>query len=577
MTTTLAPPTLRDYQDEAGQAVVTALQRGVRRQLLVLATGLGKSVIAASLPRVTGLLPALSIVNRIELIKQNAAHFERVGHTVSIEQAARQGDPMAEVVCASVDTLGRADGKRRAKWHPMHFRLVVSDEAHFDMVPSRLRVLRHFQPELLIGLTATPWRSDKQCLSNVYDDWTFERTADWGIDHGWLCRARAQRIYTDVDLSNVKQNATDFDERELGAVINTDFRSSLICSGIEQHAEGRRAILIFCTNQAHTEQVTRCLQARGHQADFVLDYLPASVRDDKIAAFKAGELRILVNCNILSFGFDAPITDCLVMATPTKSLLRYVQWLGRGMRPYPEKLDLLVLDVVDICGRHPQVTASDVFGVRDVDALGTDVLLACRLAKKAAELGLSPEGESVTEIAQQMALMERVGGGTVVIETQSEAVALFDATALAPEVERDSLFGWVKLSDQRYVLQLRDGICLLSVNPLGEWTVQHESAGENLGAHPRGVPFRLADRFVKRVAEDWRMRQLGAKWHAYPVTDAQLGTLERLGVRREAIPDTANRGWASHMINVFTLTRKLRRLERLHVPRALARPPTINA
>lgn len=562
-------PSARPYQLAALQAIRAAADRGVRRQLVVLATGMGKTYVASRLLDVLGVERMLWLAHRYELLEQAREHLQRANPllNVEVEQADRYADRSADVVVASIPTLGPKSSKRLETFDPTAFGVVVHDESHHISSDTALRVLRYFRcgeadGPVLVGLTATPFRGDGVPLSNVFDEVVYEKGLREGIEENWLCRVRAVRVKSQTDLSNVSTRLGDFAETELATAANTDLRNSLIASAIEDHAQGRNTILVFAINIAHVEALTAQLRQRGHAAECVTAHTHSNDRWKIFKRIRDGETRMLVNCGITIEGWDCPSVDCIVMCRPTKSTVLYTQMFGRGTRQSPDtgKVDLLVVDIVDVCGRHKVQTASAVFGMRDVDLLGGDALEAAKVCERAEEAGVAVEdGDTVEEVERKAALRELLAKRTIRVETMAQAIDLFDASHTASEVERESLFPWVRAGRERYVLPIDGPMCAtLSRDALGIWKCQvGQVGGENVGTGGE-PPFKAADKVVKRYAGTfytkdkypiprWKQLAHDAKWRRDKPREHELRMLNALGIK--LVPPGVTRGAVCELIS----------------------------
>lgn len=557
--------TLRPYQQECLDAIRGAVGRGVRRQLMTLPTGAGKTVVFSRLPQTLNLQRMLVLAHREELLDQAAAHLTQANPaaSVEIEQADRRASSNASIVVASVPTLGRV-GARIERWNPNSFDAIVIDEAHHATADTYRRICRYFQAgqlrgPLLLGVTATPFRGDGEPLANVFDEVVYEATLRGLIEAGYLCRIRALRVRSAADVSDVGTRLGDFAEGELATAVNTDYRNSLICSAIEKHAADRQCILVFAVNVAHVEDLTTQLQKRGHTADFVTAETPTERRRDILARARAGELRMLLGVGVFTEGFDLPRIDCVVMARPTKSPLLYQQMLGRGCRNAPGKPDLLVLDVADVCGRHQVQTAGTAFGMRRLDLLGEDVLSAAATCERAAKLGITvDDGEDLSCLRNRLEIAERLATGTVRVQTETEAIELFRACALAPEVKAHSCFPWLRVGERYYLAVGSRDRWMLWRDALGMWRCDGPgSTGLNCGAED-DVPWKLADQTVKRFTRagvtpagvrlpGWHAWHRDARWRRREISAAQRRALWCAGFR--ALPPGLTRGGASQLLD----------------------------
>ncbi len=322
------------------------------------------------------------MVHRDELIRQTILATEAVWPeaTVGVVQAERdewrgglRGPP--DVVVASVPSLHR----RRLDQIPRdRFGLVINDEAHHASADTFAAVLEHFEPDFLLGCTATPERADGKDLSRFFgNEPIYAYPLRQAIKDGVLCRLTQYAIETSASLDEVATRKGDFAKRELGKVVNTNERNRIITEAYQQYASDRRAI-VFCVNLDHVEGVRWSLKQAGVAVDYVSGDLDKDDRRERLARFARGGTRVMCSCMVLTEGFDDPGVDCIIMARPTQSRPLYIQAVGRGLRRKDGKPDCLVLDITDNCQRHELVTAMDLMGKHgdNKNAKGGDVVEA---------------------------------------------------------------------------------------------------------------------------------------------------------------------------------------------------------
>ncbi len=228
------------------------------------------------------------------------------------------------------------------------FAYIVIDEAHHAVSPVLRRSLQYFQPDFLIGLTATPDRLDRKRLEDVFG--TYRTTLDLrqAIDKKIVADVRSYRIETNLDLSEVRFNGKEFVNADLERTLRVDSRNHLIVSLLKQYFfQGQKGI-IFCVNVTHTKEMERLLIASGIEAKAVSG--ETRHMEAIIQRFRTGNLQFLCSCNLLNEGWDVPELEVLVMARPTISKVLYMQQLGRGLRRTAQKQELFVIDVVDQYG-----------------------------------------------------------------------------------------------------------------------------------------------------------------------------------------------------------------------------------
>ena len=289
----------------------------------------------------------------------------------------------AAIVVGSVQTLGRNGSKRILDFKAEDFAVVVADECHIVPTKSYCRVLNHFgllengrtDRPLLIGLTATPRRSDGKCLTNFFNQQISEYQLQDAITDGWLSDLVGIKIKTNVDLNRVKVKSDDFDPVELERAVNIKLRNKLVVEGWKKHALNLPTV-VFCTSIQHAKLQAQEFEEAGFKFEAIWGTDPE--RDRKLADLVAGKITGLTTCSMLGIGWDYPNLQCICMAAPTKSELKYVQWVGRGTRLQPgienlveakkQALPLykdhcLVLDFVDNSTKHTLVTLPLVFGL----------------------------------------------------------------------------------------------------------------------------------------------------------------------------------------------------------------------
>ncbi len=356
--------TLRPYQAEACDAIMRDWDAH-RSTLLVLATGCGKTFTASEvIRRRKGAGRVLWIAHREELITQGKEAIEaHTGLTCGIEKAEQRASVhgffgVDEVVVASVQTL---QGRRLERFGRDHFGTLIVDEAHHATARSYRAILEHFEGAKVLGLTATPDRGDAVGLGNVFESVAYRYEIRRAIREGYLCPI-AQKLVecADLDLSDVRTVAGDLNQGELERAMTIDAVLHQVAGPLVREA-GDRPTIVFTVSVAQAHALVDVLagytQARVRAIDGTT--VP-ELRRRYLAEFAAGETQFMINCGVLTEGFDAPRTACIAVARPTKSRALYTQMIGRGTRLFEGKQDCLVLDFVGNSGRHKLVTPLDV-------------------------------------------------------------------------------------------------------------------------------------------------------------------------------------------------------------------------
>lgn len=365
-----------------------------------MATGLGKGTLFANLVRHRRLNKrAMMLVHTIDLVEQGAKRIRdwNPGLSVGIEMAD-QFSSNESVVVGSVQTLGRADSKRIKAFDPNDFDWLIVDEAHHATADTYKNVFRHFNLldehnpiTTLVGYTATPNRSDGVPMGSVFDEIVYQYSIQDGIKNGWLVDIKGIRVKTDTDLSTVSVQNGDYKQDELEQAVNTPYRNRLIAEAWIENCYPRKTV-IFCVDVQHARDMARAFQQKGIPADAVWGSDPE--RKSKMQMFKDGLIQVMMNVKVLTEGFDLWSISCVVPAAPSRSQGKLVQQVGRGTRlqegidnlvrarkegrlKLGDKVDLLVMDVCDVTGRHSLVTLPTLFGLGPkLDLNGSSVMYA---------------------------------------------------------------------------------------------------------------------------------------------------------------------------------------------------------
>jgi DNA repair protein RadD len=347
-------PVLRPYQVAALDQVRAAWAAGQRAPILCQPTGAGKTVVAAALieGEVAAGGRALFLAPRRELVDQTLGKLRDVGIEPHVEMAGalERAGSAAPVWLASVDTI-LARAMRRGTLALPDFSLVLMDECHLSITAPRVELLQRWPEARVLGLTATPGRKDGRALGLLYDEIVQPvSVADLTRD-GWLVAARYWSW--PVDLRGVRIQRGDYVEDDLAARLNQPRLLGDIVEHTTRLAADRRSV-VFCVSIAHAIALAEVFRAAGVAAEHVDANTPAPARAATFARFRGGATQVLTNCFLAAYGFDLPALSCVGLARPTKSLVLYLQMLGRGLRPDPgtSKRDCLVLDHAGCVHEH---------------------------------------------------------------------------------------------------------------------------------------------------------------------------------------------------------------------------------
>ena len=377
------PVTLRPYQQEAIEAVLTARRNGLRRMIVCLPTGAGKTVIFSELARLAR-RQVLVLAHREELLSQARSKLETAmngEHVVSIERGAERASADAKVLVCSIRSLHEERLARLLKGRDIG--LIIYDECHHAAADDNMRVLRQLGAfdegwkGTLLGFTATTSRGDGKGLNKAFERIVYTRHLHEMIEDGYLAPLRGFRILTSADLTRLTPGSQDFREEELAEAVDIEERNALVARSIQELARDRRTIA-FCVTVNHARNLCHSLNTLGVSSGIVHGEMPLEKRAKALHDFRSGRIQVLTNVAVLTEGFDDPGTSCIAMARPTRSEGLYAQCVGRGTRLHPGKKDCLILDFVDL-STLSLCSLPSLFGIpRNLNLQGGDAIAARR-------------------------------------------------------------------------------------------------------------------------------------------------------------------------------------------------------
>lgn len=319
-------PALREYQLQAVENLRAAIAAGRRRVLLVLPTGGGKTIIAAEIMRGAAEKGSrvLFIAHRRELINQTIDKLDQIDVRAGV---IMRGDPRRapweRVQVASIQTLVRRE------LPPAD--LIFIDEAHRARADSYNKILDQYPNAAVLGLTATPWRTDNRGLGELFNELVVASTPQQLLDLGFLVPLTGY-VYDSPDLSGVKTTGGDYNEHGLELVMGEPKICGNIVEQWKLHAGGERTV-VFAVTVSHSRDLVDRFRAEGVAAEHVDGSTPGAERAAILGRLRSGETRVLSNCGIVTEGYDLPSLGCCILARPTKSLALVLQMIGRVARP----------------------------------------------------------------------------------------------------------------------------------------------------------------------------------------------------------------------------------------------------
>lgn len=332
-----------DYQVNAIEQCRDSARAGKRRILLAMLMGAGKTLISLELMRLCSELGkrSLFLCDRRMLSQQALARAQDQELHAGIILAGRGIDLSAPCQFAGRQTID--SWLKRGKIELPNFDLIIQDECHRAISPKYLELYARWPRATLIGLTATP------CLGNgdgmgAYYDTIIQPIMPSGLRAmGRIVPVRAFAPHT-PDLKGVKKDKDgDYSSKSLSERMNRKNLIGDVAGWWKKLAQNRPSIYFAC-DVAHAMSIRDEFRANGVAAELICDETPDEERDDIRDRLERGDIKVVVNCDVLAEGIDWPFVSCIGLVRPTKRLRRYLQNTGRGMRSYPSKEDCILID-----------------------------------------------------------------------------------------------------------------------------------------------------------------------------------------------------------------------------------------
>ncbi|MFQ7132320.1 MAG: DEAD/DEAH box helicase [Dorea formicigenerans] len=342
---------LRPYQQQAKDAIFSEWGNGIKKTLLVLPTGCGKTIVFAKVAEecVKGGSRVLILAHRGELLDQAA---DKIGKSTGLGCATEKAEQTCigswfRIVVGSVQSMMRE--KRLNQFPNNYFNTIIIDEAHHCISESYQKVLRHFPDAEVLGVTATPDRGDMKNLGTVFESLAYEYTLPRAIKEGYLSPIKAVTIPLKIDMSAVGVQAGDFKSGDIATALDPYLES--IAEEMEKYCSDKKTV-VFLPLVKTSQKFRDILNNHGFRAAEVNG--DSKDRAEILEAFDKDQYNVLCNSMLLTEGWDCPSVDCIVVLRPTKVRSLYCQMVGRGTRLSPEtnKDHLLLLDFLWHTERH---------------------------------------------------------------------------------------------------------------------------------------------------------------------------------------------------------------------------------
>lgn len=472
---------LRDYQQECIE-LIDKLEPG--SYLIQMATGCGKTATFTNIKRKGRVLV---LAHREELVTQPIKYYNC---PVGIEMANNKSNG-EEVVIASIMSLTH----RLNKFKPDDFDLIIIDEAHHAAAKSYKKILEYFRPRLILGFTATPNRGDKVRLDDVFQKIIFQKDLKWAIKNKYLTDIYCMRVNIGYDISGVAKRMGDFAPSELEEALDTDVLNKAIAEAYKKYAKGQT--LIFATSVKHCEDIAKEIPGA------VAVTAETKNREELIKKFTNREIPVLVNCMIFTEGTDMPLVETVMIARPTQNSSLYTQMVGRGLRLYPGKEKLVLIDLVGTTGKASLCTAPTLLGI-DLETV-----------PKVKQEEIEGDLFDLPEIVQNLADCP---------ESWIRNIEIVNLWAKEQQYETHNV-NWFKMPNGDMVLQLKNRRLIIPCpNELGETTLNNQKV-KLQEAFDRAYEYLIDNYSEQRYLWDVAIVK---KWGKSQATEKQKNMISRM-------------------------------------------------
>jgi superfamily II DNA or RNA helicase len=596
---------LRNYQSEALAAVSASWDEGINRPVVVLPTGAGKTVCFSGLilDRLADLRKdgkrILVLAHREELLEQAEAKIKAMvpGVWTAIVKGSRgaKKHQFADVIVASVQTLARP--ARRADID--NIGMVIVDECHRYAAKSYRDVLDHYgcldeRATPTVGFTATLTRMDGG-LPEVWQSVAYQKKIHWMIKEGYLVPPVAKSIdVPGLNLASTRVTGGDLNTGDISAALEDSEAFGVIADSWSELASERPTI-VFMPDVRTAELMQAAFEAVDAKAEVITGKTPSTERKATYARFTDGTTRILVNCMVLTEGFDAPQTSCVVIGRPTINPGLYIQMVGRGLRLADGKDDCLVLDIAGASLKHNLAGVndleSDCEGRCDCGCLtcGCSDRCKCGIRKcgcrcveqhEAPGKGCSCQGGDECE-CQCPGDLDGTGldacvcppdgcpckGDGPVIEDKEVSVDvlknLVDVDILGTELKGSSFTWLTTTAGIRFLPVGQDVNLFLLPAPDGSGFFQGLARGNGRKVEIERLDQGATDPAAARLAMEEYARGTGftfnsrkASWRRTPASESQIGLLVRMGHQSQSL-EGLKKGEASDLLAVSKASKVL--------------------
>jgi superfamily II DNA or RNA helicase len=497
---------LRSYQTECLQAITSLIAQAIKAD-----------------PSTRALVLAFST----DLLRQARDKLQMIapGLTIGIlDASSKEFD--SQVIVSSIQSARQASNLERLQ--AQGFSICIADECHHFASDTARFVLNELgfgcttSNRLLVGFSATPFRSDGKGLGEIFDKIVYSRSIKQMVNDGYLCKPLGHKVLTDLDLSQIAIENGDYSPTALSKLMNTEAINQTIVNSYLEKAAGRKTIA-FATSIELSIALAECFQRFGIFAEAIHSNLPSMEREAIKNRFQNGDIEVLTNPLMLTEGYDEPSISSVIIARPTKVVGLYQQMAGRGLRLFPNKKDCVILD----------------FGDQMHSLVGIEAMLGYDIDESSEK---RQKNAKVEEIARTLpsSINPKLKKAILEIDLLGES------------------FTWQKDFDGCYYLK-GAGDALLKLIKHGEGRYDAILSGsKGVKTIASGLDFAYsfsaAEDYVKSNRALFAVSDLNAPWRSLPISEKQKELFRSVGFKSGI--DDLSRGQAATIISSGILRRK---------------------
>jgi superfamily II DNA or RNA helicase len=553
--------TLHEHQAEAISAIEAQFAAGKKRTLAVLATGSGKTMIYLHLANkwANAGSRVLILAHRRELIHQPVDrakdYFPKLAKKMGIVMASLD-DADTQVTVATVQTVSRSKGRIGNDYD-----YIILDECHHGTAATYRKIFDRFPNARWLGLTATPFRTDGNSMSKIFDSVAYRFPITAAVDRGILVPFDAFGFTLPISIEGVTETMEGWDEQALGSLLAAENAIEVVYEKWLQYCSDRRT-LCFTASVGQAYATAKYFQEHGIRSEAVDGTTNKKKRDGILRAFRHGRIQVVCNCQVWTEGVDVPEASAALMVCPTKSDLAYVQKLGRVLRTFPGKTNAIVLDFAPMEDRNI-IMAGDILGIPRAEKVAKEkaekagvLVRAARVSDHGLAVSVDPS-EIVVEALKYLRrgyLAWAVLGYTAVASLSDKAmlaIEMPDVGRIANAEKMKAQGSWGAKKDLLY--NSLKHYRLWDCKKNGRWEARLVGSFVDMETAMNHCEALVNSSFAPKLAKKRR------QWRNRPISSAQANYMSMLGI---LLPDNCNQGQAAQLISHELACRAIARIRK---------------